>query len=136
MSTSTPAIPAETANHVLFHFGYGGYQAGSFTQPLIQAIAAADVVNQDKLATVYPDYVAAVHAYQYDPDGIANLQRIAAGEQPAAETPEPQCPEALFNPDTGDLLRCIVPPGPHDWHKTPGGTEWRVSVDTSTEVPF
>lgn len=79
MSTETPTIPAETANHVLFHFGYGGYQAGSFTQLLIPAIAAADPANQDKLALGFPDYVAAVHAYQYDPDGIANLQRIAAG---------------------------------------------------------
>lgn len=81
MSTETPTIPAETANHVLFHFGYGGYQAGTFTQLLIPAIVAADVINQDKLALGFPDYVAAVHAYQYDRDGIANLQRIAGGGQ-------------------------------------------------------
>lgn len=130
-----PTIPAETANHVLFHFGYGGYQAGSFTQPLIQAIAAADVINQEKLATVYPDYVAAVHAYQYDPNGIANLQRIARGEEAAEEPPAPQCPEALYNPETGDLRRCVQH-GRHDWHQTPAGTEWRVPVGPSTEVPF
>lgn len=77
MNTSTPTIPAETANHVLFHFGHGGYQAGSFTQFLIQAIDHADVINQDKLALGFPDYVAAVVAVQYDPNGVANLQRIA-----------------------------------------------------------
>ena len=31
----------------------------------------------------------------------------------AAETPTPQCPEALFNPDTGDLFRCVR--GAHGW---------------------
>lgn len=81
MDTETPTIPAETANHVLFHFGHGGYQAGSFTQLLISAIAAADIINQDKLTLGFPDYVAAVHAMQYDRDGIANLQRIAGGGQ-------------------------------------------------------
>lgn len=50
MSTETPTIPAETANHVLFHYGRGGYQAGTFTQLLIQTIDHADVINQDKLA--------------------------------------------------------------------------------------
>lgn len=82
MSTDTPTIPAETANHVLFHYGHGGYQAGTFTQLLIQTIDHADIVNQDKLALAYPDYVAAIHGVQYDPHGIANLKRIAAGEQP------------------------------------------------------
>lgn len=136
MSTAPPVIPPETANHVLFYFGYGGYQAGSFTQPLIQAIAAADNVNQDKLALGFPDYVAAVHAYQYDPNGIAHLQHIARGEAATEESPAPQCPEALFNPDTGDLFRCIVPPSLHEWHQTPGGVEWRIPVDQKTETPF
>ena len=80
MSASAPTIPAETANHVLFHFGHGGYQPGSFTQHLITAIATADMVNTAKLAEAYPDYVAAVTAVHYDPDGIANLKRIAARE--------------------------------------------------------
>ncbi|TVL89821.1 hypothetical protein [Streptomyces sp. SAJ15] len=77
----TPAIPAETANHVLWHYGHGGYQAGTFTQHLISAFATADMVNKAKLAEVYPDYAAAVIAAEYDPDGIANLQRIAGGDQ-------------------------------------------------------
>lgn len=136
MSTETPTIPAEIANHVLFHFGHGGCQAGSFTQFLIQAIDHADVIHQDKLALGFSDYVAAIVAVQYDPDGIANLQRIARGETASEQTPAPQCPEALYNPDTGDLFRCVAPPGGHDLHQTPGGTEWRVPVNHGTETPF
>jgi hypothetical protein len=79
MNTSAPTIPAETANHVLFHFGRGGYQAGTFTQILIAALCAADMTNKAKLADAYPDYAAAVIAMEYDPDGAANLQRIAGG---------------------------------------------------------
>lgn len=51
------------------------------------------------------------------------------------EAPAPQCPEALFNPETGNLLRCVQR-GRHDWHQTAGGTEWRIPVDSSTEAPF
>lgn len=51
------------------------------------------------------------------------------------EPSAPQCPEALFNPDTGDLRRCVQR-GRHDWHRTPGGTEWRLPVDSSTEPPW
>jgi hypothetical protein len=74
---TTPTIPAETANHVLFHFGRGGYEAGNFTQLLIAAICAADLDNKAKLAHVYPDYAHAVLAMQYDPDGAAYLQAQA-----------------------------------------------------------
>ncbi|MGW7597297.1 hypothetical protein [Streptomyces antimycoticus] len=133
---TAPSIPAETANHVLWHFGHGGYQAGTFTQHLIRALATADMANKAKLANAYPDYAAAVIAMEYDPDGVANLQRIARGEAVAGENPVPQCPEALFNPATGDLLRCVAPPGGHDLHQTPDGTEWSVPVDSSTEAPF
>lgn len=80
MSTDVPVIPAETANHVLFQFGRGGYQAGTFTQHLISALCSADMANKAKLAEVYPDYAAAVIAMEYDRDGAANLQRIAVGE--------------------------------------------------------
>ncbi|MFI2349751.1 hypothetical protein ACH492_22390 [Streptomyces sp. NPDC019443] len=79
MSTETPTIPAETANHVLFHFGYGGYQAGSCIESLITTIDRADEDNRDKLALGFPEYVAAVVAIKYDPNGVANLQRIAGG---------------------------------------------------------
>lgn len=82
MSTSTPTIPAETAAHVLFHYGReGGYQAGSFTEQLIVLIDRADPHHRDLLALGFPDYVAAIVAIQYDPNGVAQLQRIAAGEQ-------------------------------------------------------
>lgn len=78
---TAPEIPAKTANHVLFHYGHGGYQAGTFTQHLIAALATADMTNKAKLADAYPDYAAAVIAIEYDPDGVANLQRIAGGGQ-------------------------------------------------------
>ena len=75
------AIPAETAAHVLFHYGRdGGYQAGSFTEQLIKTIDMADPGNRDKLAVGFPDYVAAVVAIQYDPNGVGHLQQIAAGQ--------------------------------------------------------
>jgi hypothetical protein len=80
MSTTSPTIPADTAAHVLFHYGLdGGYQAGSFTTFLLATIAAADPTNLDRLALGFPDYVAAVTAIQYDPDGTQRLQDIAAG---------------------------------------------------------
>lgn len=79
MNSETPTISAETANHVLFHYGRGGYQAGSFTEHLIKTIDMADPDNRDRIALGFPDYVAAVVAIQYDRDGIAHLQRIAAG---------------------------------------------------------
>ncbi|MGW4050852.1 hypothetical protein ACWENA_08460 [Streptomyces sp. NPDC004779] len=77
-------ITPEVANHVLAHYGRGGYQAGSFTEQIIKAIDMADVDNRDKLAHGFPDYVAAVVAIQYDPNGVAQLQAIAAGGQVAA----------------------------------------------------
>lgn len=83
MSTTSPTIPVETARHVMWHFGQaGGAQPGSFTQRLLEAFAAADMVNTAKLAGAYPDYAAAFVAAQLDPDGIANLLRIATGEGP------------------------------------------------------
>lgn len=136
MSTSSPTIPAETARHVLWHYGQdGGHQPGSFTQRLMEAFAAADMVNTAKLANAYPDYAAAFIAANLDPDGIASLQRIAGVVVSAEEPPAPQCPEALFNPDTGDLRRCIQN-GRHEHHQTVGGTQWRIPVDTTAEVPF
>jgi len=80
MSTNHPRIPADVAAHVLFHYGReGGYQAGSFTTALLSAMGTADPSNLDRLAVGFPEYVAAVTAIQYDPNGIARLQDIAAG---------------------------------------------------------
>jgi len=136
MSTNSPTIPPDVAAHVLFHYGReGGYQAGSFTTDLLSAMGKADPTNLDRLALGFPEYVAAVTAIQYDPDGVANLQRIAAGDASAEESPVPQCPEALFNPDTGDLRRCIEN-GRHDHHQTVDGTQWHIAVDATSEVPW
>lgn len=137
MSTSSPTIPPDVAAHVLFHYGRdGGYQAGSFTTALLTAMGTADPSNLDRLAAGFPDYVAAVTAIQYDPDGVERLQAIVRGEVVTKESAAPQCPEALFNRDTGALLRCVQRDR-HDWHQTPAGTEWRLPVDdSSTEVPW
>jgi hypothetical protein len=81
MSPTSPTIPADVAAHVLFHYGHnGGYQAGSFTTHLITTIDAADPGNKARLAAGFPEYVAAVTAIQYDPNGVERLQRIARGE--------------------------------------------------------
>ncbi|MFF4536600.1 hypothetical protein [Streptomyces aureus] len=80
MSTSSTSIPPDVAAHVLFHYGReGGYQAGSFTTSLLTAMGTADPSNLDRLALGFPEYVAAVTAIQYDPDGVEQLQDIAAG---------------------------------------------------------
>lgn len=84
MQNSTPTIPAEVANHVLAHFGAGGYQAGSFTTHLLCAFATADEVNFHRLAAAFPEYGAAVAAIQYDPHGVTALQRIAGATEAAA----------------------------------------------------
>ena len=81
MSINSPTIPADVAAHVLWHYGReGGYQPGSFTEQLLTCIGMADPSNLDRLAAGFPEYVAAVTAIQYDPQGIERLQRIAAGE--------------------------------------------------------
>ena len=52
----------------------------------------------------------------------------------------PQCPEALYDPGTDTLFRCINGPGQHDWHKDQHGTQWRdpmADVDLSqVDDPF
>ncbi|MFD1277370.1 hypothetical protein ACFQ51_52390 [Streptomyces kaempferi] len=52
----------------------------SFTTALLTAMGTADPTNLDRLAAGFPDYVAAVTAIQYDPDGVARLQAIVQGE--------------------------------------------------------
>lgn len=68
----TPTIAA----HVLHSYGEGGYQAGSFTTTLIQALKLATTDNFAKLATVYPGYAAAVHHAANSLTGIASLHSI------------------------------------------------------------
>ena len=80
MNTDTPTITAETARHVLWHWGQpGGAQPGSFTQKLMQAIDSADRINTELLRVVYPALVAALK--DGNPNTVANLQRIAAGDK-------------------------------------------------------
>ncbi|MEU0847667.1 hypothetical protein ABZ387_06830 [Streptomyces flaveolus] len=100
MSTTNPSIPADVAAHVLFHYGHdGGYQAGSFTTNLITTIDSADPANTDRLAAGFPEYVAAVTAIQYDPDGVARLQDIAAGRCTRCKQDDgPNTPTGLCEP--------------------------------------
>ena len=77
MNTETPAIPVETARHVLWHYGQdGGWQPGSFTQKLMQAIDSADHVNTEILRTAYPALVAAMFMAGNDRNGIEQLKKI------------------------------------------------------------
>jgi hypothetical protein len=135
MSTTSPTIPADVAAHVLSHFGRGGYPAGDWTESLITLIDRADMANRAKLLGAFPEYGAAVLLAKYDEEGIATLQRIVQGEMTPDAPGKPQCPEGLFNPDTGDLIRCVEQ-GRHDQHQTPSGTQWTVSIDSSADVPW
>lgn len=75
---SKVTIEAETARHVLFHYGRpGGWKPGRFTVLLMDAIDAADVVHTARLATAYPELAAAMDIAANRPDGIDRLQRIA-----------------------------------------------------------
>ncbi|MFD5137493.1 hypothetical protein ACFWMX_14825 [Streptomyces sp. NPDC058378] len=78
MSTTTPVITEDTARHVLWHYGRpGGMQPGSYTERLMEAIDAADMVNAEKLRGAYPELVSAMLAAKNDLDGIDCLQQIA-----------------------------------------------------------
>jgi hypothetical protein len=100
MSTSSPTIPPDVAAHVLFHYGReGGYQAGSFTTALLSAMGTADPSNLDRLTAGFPEYVAAVTAIQYDPNGVERLQDIAAGRCTRCKcTDGPNTPAGLCEP--------------------------------------
>jgi hypothetical protein len=77
---SKPTINAETANHVLWHFGRGGYRPGDFTVNLMHAWNTADPANAAKLATAFPELCAALTLANYTEDGVMELRRIAEGE--------------------------------------------------------
>ncbi|MFI1485685.1 hypothetical protein [Streptomyces sp. NPDC020747] len=79
MSTSSPTIPPDVAAHVLCHYGRGGYPAGDWAEDLISLISRADDSNRDRFAAGFPDYVAAITAIKYDPNGVAHLLDLAAG---------------------------------------------------------
>lgn len=76
----SPSIPPQVAAHTLWFFGYmtgGAQQPGSFIAALLKTFTAADESNFGKLAAAYPAYGAAVAAASHDPNGIAELKRIA-----------------------------------------------------------
>lgn len=75
-------IEPMVAAHVLYAYGEGGIQAGSFTQALIVAAQLADPENVARLAMGFPGYISAVRLAQNDFGGIAILKAIAAGEIP------------------------------------------------------
>ena len=82
MDRSSPTIASETIRHVLWHYGAeGGYQPGSFTQRLMEAIAAADVVHTARLRTAYPELVDAMVLASNSRGGIAQMQ-AAVGVAP------------------------------------------------------
>ena len=76
MSLPSLTFAAETARHVLWHYGaQGGYQPGSFTQKLMVTIDAADVVNKARLRACYPELVDAMNLAANQEDGIRRLQQ-------------------------------------------------------------
>ncbi|MFE7954430.1 hypothetical protein [Streptomyces sp. NPDC057413] len=78
MSTTQPTISQETARHVLWHYGQdGGFRPGSFTQLLMQTIAAADVVHTARLRVIYPELIDAMNQAANEADGIARLKAVA-----------------------------------------------------------
>ncbi|MGW9238167.1 hypothetical protein ACWGRL_05425 [[Kitasatospora] papulosa] len=78
MCITTPVITEETARHVLWHYGRpGGIQPGSYTERLMEAIDAADVVNAEKLRAAYPELVSAMLTAKNDMDGVKSLREIA-----------------------------------------------------------
>ncbi|MFH9977912.1 hypothetical protein ACH4ND_01365 [Streptomyces sp. NPDC017179] len=77
---NTTSISSETARHVLFHYGSPqGYRPGSFTQKLMAAIDAADVIHTARLWAAYPELVDAMNLAANERDGIARLTTIANG---------------------------------------------------------
>lgn len=60
-------------SEVFYVFEGRGIQPGGFTESLIIAIAKADAINRAKIATVYPDYVKVVSAYQNSENGYNKM---------------------------------------------------------------
>lgn len=72
------AISQTTAAHVLYHFGEGGFPAGSFTEKLFRAIGAADPLNRAKLSIAFPEEVEAMVLAMEDPAGLDKMRTILA----------------------------------------------------------
>lgn len=73
------AITPHVAAHVLWYFGAGGYEPGSYISQLLELIARADPVNTAILRSAYPEYV---HAFQLAQSrgGIGELQKVVNGD--------------------------------------------------------
>jgi hypothetical protein len=81
MSTDSTSITPEIARHALWHFGQdGGAQPGSFTQHLMNAIAAADPANRARMRAAFPEYVDAMELAFNTMSGIACLQEAARAD--------------------------------------------------------
>jgi hypothetical protein len=73
-------ISKEAAAHVLWYFGRGGHQPGSFTEALLGAFAKADNQNFMTLEMAYPEYGLAMFTAKEYAHGIKQLREIAEGE--------------------------------------------------------
>lgn len=71
-----PPIPVDVAAHVLFCFGSGGWQPGSFIAALMAAFAKADRSNRHRLGQGFPDYELAFTMATDDPTGIDQLKAV------------------------------------------------------------
>lgn len=69
-------VTPKAAAQVLYHFGYGGYPAGSFFRSLLDAWDHADMINSAKLAQVFPEYGAALAILGDDHNGAESLREI------------------------------------------------------------
>lgn len=73
-----PEISPEEARNVLHYFGHPqGWEPGSFTQEMLQAIAKADLSNRSLLSLGFPGLVAAMNLAQHQLGGINQLVKIA-----------------------------------------------------------
>lgn len=76
--TGDPDAMKEAAQWVLFYFmgPTEGTQSGSFTTPLIQALASADPTNWAKVYREYPELAACVRLYKSVDGGLEYLRRL------------------------------------------------------------
>lgn len=76
---------SNTANNVLYFYGYGGYEAGSFTSSLLSTISLSDSMNRDRLEAVFPLEVKLMSIAMDERGGIEKIQALAAGDAEAIE---------------------------------------------------
>ncbi|NYV73662.1 hypothetical protein [Streptomyces sp. UH6] len=79
MQIDPSQITRDDAQHVLYHFGHGGWRPGSGTTAIIHAFTAVDPNHFRRLALGFPGLAAAIWIAQNTEDGIDRLQQIADG---------------------------------------------------------